>query len=144
MATLLTICQGVARDIGISVPTTIFANNDKTAVRLLRMATKAARRIYKDCDWTILQREHKFSAVSGTAEYGLPSDFGRFIDETAWDRSQVWQMRGPMSAQQWQTAKSGLVASAALQTRWRVKRAAASVANKFVIDPTPTDTNSLV
>lgn len=145
MATLLSMCVAVARDVGISVPSTIVGNTEKTAVRLLRQATKAARRIYKDCGWTILQREYTFTVTSGTAEYALPSDFGRFIDETAWDRTQYWQMRGPMSPREWQIVKSGLVQSAGLRKNWRVKRAAVSVANKFVIDPTPANsTDSLV
>lgn len=144
MANLLAICQAVAVDVGVVSPTKIIGNNETTAEKLLRAATASARRIYKDHNWTILHREHTFNAVSGTAEYAFPSDFGRFIDETAWDRDQFWQMRGPLSPSVWQEAKSGLIASNSLQKRWRVKRAAGSVASRFVIDPTPTDTNDLV
>jgi len=145
MATLLTIVQAVAKDVGIYSPIAKVVNNeDDGVIKLLRAATAAARRIYKDHDWAILQREYTFNAVDGSPEYDLPSDFGRFIDDTVWDRDQFWQMRGPMTAQEWQIAKSALISSTSMQKRWRVKRASAIVAKKFVIDPTPSDTNDLV
>jgi len=147
MATLLSMAKAVARDLAsydVKPPSTIVNNSDPTAAALLRQATKAARRIYKDHDWTILQREHTFQAASGTAEYALPSDFGRFIGDTAWDRDAFEEMRGPLTPQQWQIAKSGIVQTVSIDKQWRVKRAAASVANRFVIDPTPDDTNDLV
>lgn len=144
MATLLTMAQGVARDLGELPPSSIFNNSDKFAQQLLRAASKASRRIFKEANWSILIRENTFNTANGTAEYALPADFDSFIDETAWNRTTFWQMRGPLSPRDWQVVKSGLAVSPALRQRWRVKRAAASVADKFVIDPTPTAVEAMV
>ena len=40
------------------------------------------------------------SFAFGQAMYPLPSDFQRPIDNTFWDRSRFWSMRGPQSPQQ--------------------------------------------
>lgn len=44
-------------------------------------------------------------------KYGLPSDYDRKIDRTDWDKTQHWEMRGPMTAQEWQWLKSGWIAT---------------------------------
>lgn len=82
--------------------------------------------------------------ILAQAGYPLPSDFGRFVDETFWDRSRFWQMRGPLSPQQWQMYKSSVIGRATIQRRWRVKQPVGGTlgATYFFIDPTPTDNNS--
>lgn len=144
MTNLLQLCQFVARDIGVLVPLSVINNPDATAAGLLAQASRACRRVWDAIDWPLLMREHTFSAVDTQEEYDLPSDFGRFIDGTAWDRTQYWDMRGPLSPQSWQASRSGLIAANGLQKRWRVKRSGSSISNKFTIDPIPSDTNSLV
>lgn len=55
----------------------------------------------------------------GQAMYPLPSDFQRPIDNTFWDRSRFWSMRGPQSPQQWQLYKSSVIGRASIQRRYR-------------------------
>lgn len=59
------------------------------------------------------------SFAFGQAMYPLPSDFQRPIDNTFWDRSRFWSMRGPQSPQQWQLYKSSVIGRAAIQRRYR-------------------------
>jgi hypothetical protein len=104
----------------------------------------AGKSIHRRYPWTIMQKEHTFTTTASDNEYDLPTDFARFIDDTAWDRDAYWQMRGPLSPQEWQIAKSGLAQSAALRKRWRVKRASSGNTVSFFIDPTPSATDDLV
>lgn len=78
--------------------------------------------------------------VFGKSDYTLPSDFQRPVDATFWDRSRYWQMRGPLSPQQWQVYKSSVIGQASVQRRFRFR----SVGGNTVlsIDPVPTDNNS--
>lgn len=71
------------------------------------------------------------------ANYALPSDFERPIDNTMWDRGRYWNMRGPLSAQQWQFYKSSVYGQVAVQRRFRIRNINGT--NKFCIDPPPTD-----
>lgn len=43
--------------------------------------------------------------------YALPADFQNFVDRTQWDRSRRWELRGPMSPQEYQWIVSGIVAT---------------------------------
>jgi hypothetical protein len=76
----------------------------------------------------------------GKSDYDLPADFERVIDSTMWDRSRYWQMRGPLSPQQWQLYKSSIIGQASIQRRFRFRKVAG--ATRFSIDPVPTDNGS--
>ena len=142
--TLLSICTSAAQSVGIAAPSIIVGNSDDNAVRLLALAQRAGKSLFKRANWTILQKEYTFPTVASTAEYDLPSDFDHFIDDTAWDRTFFWSIRGPLSPQEWQILKSGLATSVALRKRFRVKQSVASTGDKFFIDPTPSAVNTIV
>lgn len=76
----------------------------------------------------------------GKSDYSLPSDFQRPIDNTFWDRTRYWQMRGPLSPQQWQLFKSSMIGNATVQRRYRFRRI--NGVNRISIDPTPFDDGS--
>lgn len=76
----------------------------------------------------------------GQSDYPLPSDFKRPVDNTMWDRSRFWSMRGPQSPQQWQLFKSSVIGRASIQRRFRFRYTAG--AQVFSIDPVPTDNGS--
>lgn len=78
--------------------------------------------------------------VFGQSDYALPSDFRRVIDNTIWDRSRFWAMRGPQSPQQWQLYKSSVIGRASIQRRYRFREI--SGVQRFSIDPVPTDNGS--
>lgn len=98
----------------------------------------------------------------GQSDYPLPSDFERLVDNTVWDRSRFWAMRGPLSPQQWQLYKSSVIGRASIQRRYRLRSVYSSGAMNiggggigtggvgalseyrtfFSIDPTPFDPNA--
>lgn len=57
------------------------------------------------------------ATASGTAvpiviardTYPVPADFQTFINRTQWDRTNHWELRGPMSPQEYQWVTSGIV-----------------------------------
>jgi hypothetical protein len=134
--TLLSICQSAAGAAGFAVPSTIIGNTDATAVLLLRLLNKGGKNFARK-PWQALQKEYTFSLVNGTASYAFPSDLGFFQNETAWDRTQFWQMRGSLSPEQWQIYKSGIT-STTPRPRFRIK------GGLIFFDPTPTSTDSIV
>lgn len=207
--TLLSICQDIANDIGLPVPTSIIGNTDETASRLLACAQRAGRWLAKKPQggWVDSIREYTFTTTAiavqsgsiansgaggvavisglstttgitanrwyasgygvpanaiitavtvstvtlslpatslgagtftfGQSDYALPSDYKLLIDNTLWDRSRYWQMRGPMSPQQWQLYKSSVIGKATIQRRWRIR--SVSGTKYFSIDPVPFD-----
>lgn len=126
---LLTICQSVARDCGFSVPSTIIGNGDDTAAMLLALANKSGKSL-AGYSWQALQKEYTFPTVASTASYAIPADYGWIENDTVWDRTNLWAMRGSLSPQEWQVYKSG-ISSTTPRSRFRVK------GNLIFIDPTP-------
>lgn len=79
------------------------------------------------------------------SDYSLPSDFDRFVDNTMWDRTRFWKMRGAMSPQEWQLYKSSPLGRATVERRWRIRLPSQSLAGsstKFSVDPVVTDNNA--
>jgi len=73
-------------------------------------------------------------------DYALPSDFERMIDNTLWDRTRFWAMRGALNPQDWQLFKSSVIGQASIQRRWRIRYI--NGVDTFCIDPVPVDNGS--
>jgi hypothetical protein len=66
-------------------------------------------------------------------QYALPADFDEAVQRTHWDRTNRWELVGPLLPQEWQWYKSGIIT----QTPRRRFRIAGLQDNKFSIDPPP-------
>lgn len=79
-------------------------------------------------------------------DYPLPSDYERSVDQTMWDRTRYWQMRGVLSPQQWQFYRSSIFGKTTVQRRYRFRNSdwlstatGTPSINIFSIDPVPVD-----
>lgn len=79
-------------------------------------------------------------------DYALPSDYERSVDQTMWDRTRYWQMRGVLSPQQWQSFRSSIFGKTTVQRRYRFRNSdwlssatGTPSINIFSIDPVPVD-----
>ena len=68
----------------------------------------------------------------GQIAYPLPSDFEYFVDKTFWDNKFKWALIGPITAQEKQVLRYGVVASGP-RNKFYIRR------DKMWLDPTPTD-----
>lgn len=140
---LLTICHNVANDTPVTKPSVIVGSPDETARLLLSCAKKAGESLYRAYNWLSLQTEHTFTTVASQEDYSLPSDYGRLINQTLWDRDNYETIRGPLSPQEWQEYKSSVLAdTATIWKRFRIRNVSGTV--KFSIHPTPTAAEDLV
>ena len=144
---LLQICQNVARSVGgLEIPTSIVNNSNPTAETLLGCAQLAGKSIAKQRGkwgaWTMLIKEYTFT-TDGSADYALPSDYDRLLTDTAWDRSNYWELRGTLSPAQWQMYKSSVLGSSvSLRSRMRIRNVSGT--RMFSLDPTPASGVSMV
>ncbi len=136
--TLLSVVQNVAQEQGL---TTIAdaTSNATDAATLRSLVNVECNYLARRYDWDTLQAEHTFATVDGTAAYALPDDYLRIIQDTAWNRSDYWRVRGATSPQEWQLRKSGLV-TPSIRDRFRIK----GTGSTFFVDPTPTGAETLV
>ena len=129
--TLLTLVANICNETGFDAPSSVIGSSDDTAIQMLALANKGGQQLAKRGKgiggWAILQTEHTFTTTSGTAEYALPSDFEALIDDTLWDRTNFWKLRGPISPSEWQRLKSSVLASSRGPRRTvRIRKSAAS------------------
>jgi hypothetical protein len=68
--------------------------------------------------------------TDGTSSYMLPSDFARYISNTAFQGNQRWGLRGPLSSSEWQILTKSIVYSGP-QLKFRIWQ------NKLELFPVP-------
>ena len=135
---LLTACQAAVNETGIgTAPATIIGNTDPAAVQLLTLAKRTALSLM-GFQWQAMIREQTITTVASTETYALPSDWDRYISETAWDATSYWQMRGQLTPQMWQAYKRGIVTLVTARKMFRLR------GNLVYIIPTPTSVESLI
>jgi hypothetical protein len=134
---LLTACQNVVKETGIgTAPSTIISNADLTAIQLNALAERSAKKLAK-MNWQRMVREQTITTSSSLDLYSLPSDWGRYISDTAWDTTNYWPMRGSIDPAMWQALKRGIVATS-IRKRFRLR------GNMVMVYPTPTSADVLI
>ena len=136
--TLATICQNVAQDLGIDEPPLpIWGSKLPTARRLIAQARRALWALLHCAAWPELVIEYEFTA-DGQSDYPLPPDFLKMIDETVWESTRYWAMRGSLSPQQWQRYRRSIYGRATIWRRWRIRvpsGQSAGYGTRFSLDP---------
>jgi hypothetical protein len=85
---LLTLCQGAARQLNVAVPTSIVGNTgNETAMLLLRLASEEGFSLMRRYPWQVLTSEQTFTTVAADAQTNaIPTDYDRMIPETMFNR----------------------------------------------------------
>ena len=80
--TILTTIADVAKVVGVTVPTQVFASTTREHVELASLANEMAVRIGKAHDWTLLRRLETYTGDGATTQFALPSDYLRMLKKT--------------------------------------------------------------
>lgn len=128
---LLTICQEVAENIGVFVPSAVYGQRDETARRLKSAAQMEGDFLRGHYPWQVLMKEATITLVTSDADYALPSDYDRHVNNTMWDQANYWKVRGPRSAGEWQAFQNAVVA---VSTRFHFRKRG----DEILVFPTPT------
>jgi hypothetical protein len=103
-----TIINDVAVESNLSSVSDPYTSTEDNFVLLRTLLKNLGRKLINAWAWTQFQKEHTFDTVVATDEYDLPTDFGRMIDQTAWDRTEDRAI-GILSPEQWQYLASNAV-----------------------------------
>lgn len=139
--TLLQLIQQAMNEIGMPEPTAIVGQVDDQSKQLLSLANREGKDFSVLANsrggWQNLHKEWTFTTVSGTADYALPSDFEYFANRTFWDGNMLWELLGPITAQEKQLLRYGAVTSGP-RRKFYVRE------NKLYLVPTPETTGDLI
>ena len=136
MRTLLQIVQAAVDELGsINRPTTVVGSQDQQVQQILALANREGKELAAregiSGGWPQLRKEHTITTVASQENYDFPTDLQYFMNTTSWDRSQHWPLRGPISPQEWQILKSGVIGSTGPRRRFRI------MAGQIYFDPAP-------
>lgn len=120
----------VAQEIGVPAPPALVGSTNAADAQMLAIANTAIRRIVDPWPWTKLITDYTFTFTNAEDEYPLPADFGKPINQTAWDSSLRRPLNGPVNPQDWIFFKEYGV-SGGVWPRYRIK------GNTIQIDPVP-------
>ena len=140
--TVLEIAKNVAASIGFQPPDTLRSNQDPNSRLLLSLINlgcgrMASKRGPFGASWIELTRQHITETVAGQADYALPEGFAGLITDSVWDRSTYREAPGPLTPQQWQRLKGGLIDTVALTPRYRVALNEDTGTVRLRLDPVP-------
>lgn len=144
MATLLSLAQDIADDTSLQRPGSVIGNTNQTARRILQAVTRTCEELKDRHAWPRLIREHSITTANGTASYALPSDWDRYVSDTAWDSTNYWEMRGSLTPEEWQFRQNAIVAVTTFRKTFRVVWDNSNTALRIFIHPTPAAVETLV
>lgn len=104
---LLVIAQDAADQIGLARPSTVIGNTADEVAQIIRFANQEGIELAGRGPWQVLTKEQTFTTVAAEIQTSaIPSNFGRFIHETFWNRTRKRPLYGPVSAQEWQNLQA--------------------------------------
>lgn len=133
--TLIEIVHAACGELGVPQPVAIVGSTDAQSVQMLalmnREGKELAAREGAAGGWPRLNKEHPITLIANRDFYDFPADLQYFLNTTAWDRTQKWPLKGPISPQAWQILKSGTIGSIGPRRRFRLMR------GLLYLDPVP-------
>lgn len=136
---LLDVVQRVCDEVGLPRPSAVATSTEQLARQMFSLANAELEELSKRFNWPVLTREYSFNTVAGTAQYNLPADYRKFLQETVFDSTRYYQLRGSLSAGEWERTKALNLGSLSTQ---RVRIFGNPL--KLNILPTPTAVNTVV
>ena len=130
---LLDLMQNVANELGLPAITAVVNSSDNQVQQLYALLVRDGKEVRSSQEWPELTKEGTITLVAGQDSYAFPEDMDRQVFQSQWDRSQRLELVGPVSPQEWQAYKSGIV-TPTTRTMFRVK---GFRSKRFYIHPTP-------
>lgn len=104
---LLTIVQDATVECGVPRPSVAYGSTDDQIAQMVRLANKEGKELVKRFEWQVLTIERTFVSLAQETQTAiLPTDFGRFVNETFYNRTRSRQFDGPLTPKDWQMRKA--------------------------------------
>lgn len=126
--TVLDIGHKLSDDVGIPRYNNLIGNTDQNARKILTSIKDGLDNdVFVDRDWETLQIEGAITLLGGgVAEYALPVDYNRIVNDTIWDDTNSRPVRGPIDVREWQEFNKGFAQLAGLELVCRIQRSTTS------------------
>jgi hypothetical protein len=112
-----------------------YASTNPNIILLRRLLKSGGQELRDSRPWSWLIQTATITTANGTSSYALPDDFGEMIDQTGWNRSTIWPLGGPLTAQEWQSIQANTALGVFTSFRFLL--------NQVYISPTPTSVQTI-
>jgi len=126
------IVNSALAELGMPAATFSTAYTDPTGTQAIALLQALCDEIVRVHDWQNLEKIMTFTGDGVTAEFPLPADYGRQVNQTQWATSDNRPMMGPDSPQMWSWVQYGIV-SVGVFFRYRI------LDNTYHVFPIPGD-----
>jgi hypothetical protein len=130
---VLTLIQNTVNELGLPKVSSVVSSSGALERQLLAIMERVGKDLRSEYNWPELSREKTITLVDAQDSYAFPADFDHHIFRTHWDRTNQWELVGPLSPQEWQWRQSG-ISQVAPRREYRVKGVGD---RQFHIFPTP-------
>lgn len=104
---LLSIIQTVADLVGVTRPSVVVTSTDQQVRQLFSLANEEGAELAGRGAWQQLTNEKLWVTIAAEDQGAVvPADFGWCLPDTAFNRSTVRKLIGPVGAQEWQAMKA--------------------------------------
>lgn len=118
--TLLELVKAACREMALPLPNAVATATDQQTVQMFGLMNAVGTELLDYQDFQVIQEETTL-VTTGTGTASLPSDYHRMLNMTQWDRTNRWQLAGPVPPEGWQWLKSSQLASVGPIQRFRVR-----------------------
>ena len=119
---LLSICQDILNETkSSSIPAVIIGNNDDVAKQILQAVKNSIIELSRGYQWQELQKEYTFASVISQANYSLPNDFDRLVNDTFWNKDQHRALIGATTAEIWRILKDSATLGVGVEEFYRIR-----------------------
>jgi hypothetical protein len=100
--TLLSIVQEATARIALTQPTAVAGSTISIAQQMRSLAQQEGEELSRRYNWRALQVDQTFiSTATESQTNALPTDWGRFVDGSFWNRDRRRPVNGPMRSSDW-------------------------------------------
>lgn len=121
---------------GLTPPANPFTSTDPLFTQLVALLKSAGRDVVRDFEWPQLRVRYNFTTAASVAEYAMPEDFNRWVNETQWNTSSRLPLGGPIPPDGWELLQVFNVVGA-FQLFFFTR------GDRLIVAPTPTSSNTV-
>jgi len=88
-------------ELGLPVPLEAAASRDQQAQQMLALLNAAGNELCRMFEWQFLRRSASITLIANQSGYPLPPDFVKLMNDSLWEKSNIYQVIGPVSVRQW-------------------------------------------
>jgi hypothetical protein len=111
VSSVLEVVQAAFDELGLYPrPFNAVGAGDQLTQQITALYTAVGQMLVRQRVWRGLLRVQTYTvSAPNTTTLALPADYDRPVNQTEWDQTNHWPLMGPMTPQQMQTLKSGII-----------------------------------